>query len=278
MKKTTREFFGYAPLVYLKHVNVFALFTCTNAEIVSNCFNIELGAYGLKTYISPDKTAVFIDDEGMCKVLDFFQNKGYQAVITLEHTERIETVIEFANRNKVDLVWSQVGLKKKYYLFKQYGFNGIHLYNLININTVNAAAATLLPIRAAGLTIGGVVALSWSGIIFFSTLENYVPNNMTTLKLVVGGLKFATALPIRCVEWTSNQMIGFVEKVTIGYQLSTNITDAYRLSIGPKLKNIAKFRKPLLGWVINQFVQLIYNPKFNLFILVFSISRICSNL
>jgi len=226
--------------------------TCTKAEMISHCLNIELGAYGLETYISPDKTAVFIGDEGMCKVLDFFKNKGYQPILTPEHTERIGTVIDFANKNKVDLVWSQVGLRKKYYFFKQYGFNGINLYNLININTINAAAAALSPTGAAGLTMGGVVALSWSGSIFFSTLENYIPNSMPRIKLVVSGLKFGTALPIRCVEWTSNQIIGVAENVTMGYQLPINITDAYKLSVGPKLKNIAKVKKPVLDWLINQ--------------------------
>ncbi len=98
-------------------------------------------------------------------------------------------------------------------------------------------AAALSPTGAAALTMGGVVALSCSGSIFFSTFENYIPNNMTNLKLVVNGLKFRTALPIRCVEWTSNQIIGFAENVTMGYQLPINITDAYKLSIGPKLKN-----------------------------------------
>lgn len=62
--------------------------------MISHCLNKELVAYGLKTRISPYKTAVFIDDEGMCKVLDFFKGKGYHPVLTLEHTERIGTVID----------------------------------------------------------------------------------------------------------------------------------------------------------------------------------------
>jgi len=103
----------------------------------------------------------------MSKVLDFFKNKGYQPVITTEHTERIGSVIEFANKNQVELVWAQVGFRKKYYFFKQYGFNGVNLYNLININTINAAAIAILSTGAATLTMEGVVALSWSGSIFF---------------------------------------------------------------------------------------------------------------
>ena len=54
----------------------------TKAEKISHCLNKELGAYGFKSYVSPHKTAVFINDKGMCKVMDFFENKGYQPVLT----------------------------------------------------------------------------------------------------------------------------------------------------------------------------------------------------
>ena len=50
---------------------------CSKAEMISHCFNKELAAYGIKSYPSPDKTQIFINDEEMCKVLDFFKNKGY---------------------------------------------------------------------------------------------------------------------------------------------------------------------------------------------------------
>jgi len=126
--------------------------SCTKAEMISHCLNTELGAYEFKSYISPDKTAVFIDDEGMSKVMDFFKGKGYQPVLTDEHTRRVSTVVDFANETKVDLLWAQTGLKKRYYYLKQYGFNGLNLYNALNINTLNNAAAVLSPIRAAGIT------------------------------------------------------------------------------------------------------------------------------
>jgi len=230
--------------------------SCTKAEIVSHCLNTELGAYGLKTHVSLDKTSVFINDEGMCKVLDFFNGKGYQPILTPEHTERVGTVINFANKNKVDLLWAQNGLKKNYYYFKQYGFNGINLYNVLNINTVNAGAAALSTTGAAAVTMAGVVALSWSGSLFFSTLENYIPNSMPKTKMVVTGVKYGVALPIRCVEWTSNQIFGFVENVIVGHQLPTNTTEVYKLNVGPKLENITKVKKPLLKWLIGQLQKL----------------------
>jgi len=226
--------------------------SCTKAEMISHCLNIELGAYGFKSYVSPDKTAIFINDEGMCKVMDFFDGKGYQPVLTEQHTKRVGKVVDFANNSKVDLVWAQAGLRKKYYYFKQYGFNGVNLYNALNINTMNSAAAALSPVGAAGITMAGVVSLSWTGSLFFSTLENYIPNTMPRTKLAVTGMKYGLALPVRCVEWTSNQIFGFAENLIIGRQLPTNVTEVYKLNIGPEIKNITKVKKPALSCLINQ--------------------------
>ena len=152
----------------------------------------------------------------------------------------------------MDLLWAQTGLKKRYYYLKQYGFNGLILYNVLNINTVNSAAAALSPIGAAGITMAGVVAISWTGSLFFSTLENYIPNTMPRAKLAITGMKYGIALPIRCVEWTSNQIFGFAENMVIGRQLPTNVTEVYKLNIGPELKNITEVKKPVLSWLINQ--------------------------
>ncbi len=38
------------------------LLSLTKAEQISGCLNRELGAYGVKTYVTPDKTSIFIDD------------------------------------------------------------------------------------------------------------------------------------------------------------------------------------------------------------------------
>ena len=54
----------------------------TSADYISYCFNNELAAYGLKTYVSPDKYYVYIDNEGMSKVLSFFNGKEAQPVFT----------------------------------------------------------------------------------------------------------------------------------------------------------------------------------------------------
>ena len=38
----------------------------TKAERISYCFNKELAAYGINTHVSPDKTSVYLDNQGMC--------------------------------------------------------------------------------------------------------------------------------------------------------------------------------------------------------------------
>ena len=84
----------------------------TKAQHISNCLNQELGAYGIKTLVSPDKNTVFIDNNGMSQVLNFFEGKSAQPVITTQQVERVQNILESANENKIDLVWLQTGLKK----------------------------------------------------------------------------------------------------------------------------------------------------------------------
>jgi hypothetical protein len=83
--------------------------------------------------------------------MNFFDSKGYQPVLTDQHIKRIRTVIDFADKGNVDRLWAQSGISKKYYYFKQYGFNGVNLYNVLNRNTMNSAAAAILPVGAAGV-------------------------------------------------------------------------------------------------------------------------------
>lgn len=61
-----------------------------------------------------------------------------------------------------------------------------------------------------------------------------------------------TGLPIRCVEWTSNQMFGFVETIVVGNSLPTNITEVYKLNVGPKLKDLKNLKKPVLSWLVEK--------------------------
>ena len=139
----------------------------------------------------------------------------------------------------------QTGFKKKYYLFKQYGFNGVNLYSLLNINTINSAGATLSTTGAIGLTLPTLVALSWSGSLFLSTLENIIPDNMNKTKAVISGSKTIINLPIRVVELTSNSIIGFVENRTIGAQLPINVTQDFRLALGPRIRDLSNLKKPI---------------------------------
>jgi hypothetical protein len=102
-----------------------------------------------------------------------------------------------SNDNNISILGTQSGLRKNYYYFKQYEFNGSNAYNILNINNVNTATAALSTNRAARITMAGVIALSWSGSLLFSTLENYIPNNMVKTKTNVSGAPFVLALPVR---------------------------------------------------------------------------------
>ena len=226
-------------------IDMSLLESIVKAEHVSECLNRELSAYGLNTFVSPDKTSVVIDDQGMTQVINYFEGTGYQPVVTEEHVERVKNIIQSADKEKIPLLWSQAGFKKRYYNFKQIGFNGANLLNVLNINTLNAAAATLSPTGAVTLSLSGVVALSWTGSMFFSTLENYIPNDFVKTKAIIKGSKFAIAIPIRLVEHTTNTIFGAAENCTIGVQLPINVTDKFNVADGPRIKDIKKLRKPV---------------------------------
>lgn len=123
-----------------------------------------------------------------------------------------------------------------------------HKQALQKNTTVNLAAATLSPTGSCS------AQLVWQHIFFNirKTLENYIPNTMPKTKMVIAGIKFGVALPVRCVEWTSNQIFGFAEKLIVGRKLPTNVTEVQKLNIGPKLKDVAEVKKPIMLWLIEK--------------------------
>ncbi|MGL4758949.1 MAG: hypothetical protein ACRCXZ_06420 [Patescibacteria group bacterium] len=226
--------------------------TSTKAEMISHCLNTELGAYGFKSYPSPDKTMVLVNDETMCHIADFFHGKGFIPVLTKEQVDRVKTIHKVSNDNNITIYWDQTGFRRTYYYLKQYGFNGINLYNVINMNTANGAIAALSPTGAAGLTMAGILALSWSGSLFFSTVENYIPTSMPKAKTVVGGLKFVVALPVRWTEWTANKVFSIPEMFLLGTPLPTNITQVYRLHVGPKIEDLGSIKNSVIKWLLKR--------------------------
>jgi len=215
------------------------------AEYISGCLNQELSAYGLTTYVSPDKSSVIINDEGMNTVLNYFEGTGFQPIITQEHVERIKNVLKIADKAKVPLIWSVEGFKRRYFQFKQMGFNGVNLYNVLNINTLNTAAAATSANGAVGLTI----AVSWTGRLFLSTVENYIPNDFVKTKAVVKGSKFLIGLPLMMAEHTTNVIIGRIEMLLSGNELPINVTKHFNITEGPRLKDINKLKKPIIKFL-----------------------------
>lgn len=221
----------------------------TSADHLSFYFNTELGAYGLKTHVSPDKRFIYIDEEGMSKVLSFFKGKEAQPMFTAQQVERVQDIVETANQKNISLIWLQQGWSKRYYLFKQYGFHGANIFSILNINNINTAAAINSSTGAATMTIGGALAISYSGSLFFSTIENYIPNTFTKTKAVVGAAKVVVSFPLQIAEFTGNAIFGVGEACFTGHKLPTNVTSTFQLDQGPKLKNLAKLKKPVTEYV-----------------------------
>lgn len=188
-------------------------------------------------------------------MLNFFEKKAAQPVLTEEQFVRVKGALQVAKEKKVDLLWLQTGFRNKYYLFKQYGFNGINMYTLLNLNTANSAGAAISATGAVAFSVPIMIGLSWCGGLFLSTLENVIPDNMVKTKAVVQGSKFVIGIPIRIVETTTNGILGFAERRIIGDQLPINVTADFRLTQGPKIEDLPKLRKSLknfLTWLINK--------------------------
>jgi hypothetical protein len=218
----------------------------TKAEQIIACLNHELAAYGFKSYASPDRSAILVDDDTMSKVFTFFNNEIAQPPLTNEHVGRIKSLIQMAKQNQVSVLWNQAGLRKSYYMVKQYGFNGINLLNMLRLNTQNAALARTSLTGAAPFTMAGAVALSWSASIVFATVENYIPNDYRKIKAMVAGAKWVSAVPIRFVEWTTNKIFGCFETIITDTPLPINMTETYGLQIGPKVEDLPELRKAVV--------------------------------
>jgi hypothetical protein len=151
--------------------------------------------------------------------------------------------------NKTNIFWQQIALKRKYYYSKQYGFYSWNLFNLLNFNS---AVAVFSITGAATINMTGIVAISWSDSLFLSSLENYIPSSIPRVKLFVVTPKFVRAAPIRCVEWSGNQILGGVEYLFLGHSLPTNVTEVVKLNEGPKLKDLKELKNPLLTWMVDK--------------------------
>ena len=58
---------------------------------------------------------------------------------------------------------------------KQYGFNLISLQHVLQTKNAAATAAALSPAGSVTLTIPSVITISYAGSLFFSLVENFVP-------------------------------------------------------------------------------------------------------
>jgi len=85
-------------------VDISLLEPISKAQHVSECLNREFSAYGLNTYVSPDKTSVLIDDQRMSTVINYFEGTGFQPIVTEEHVERVKDIVQKAYKENIPLL------------------------------------------------------------------------------------------------------------------------------------------------------------------------------
>jgi hypothetical protein len=155
-------------------------------------------------------------------------------------------------------------LTKYYFYLKQYGFGAWNLHNILKINTINSAIVRTSLNGAAPLTISGTIALSFCSGIFLATVENYIPNEFILLKSSVRAAKFVTSVPIVIFEWTTNLFGNFIEDQILrrlhilDSPLPINVTNHFKLDVGPKVEDIPKIKK-----AIGQIVKTVANFRNN---------------
>ena len=95
------------------------------------------------------------------------------------------------------------------------------------------------------MSAAGAMALSYSGSLFLSTLDNYIPNSWVRTKTSVGLAKVVVSFPLHITEKTTNVIFGSVEKLIIGTKLPTNVTAAFAVDKGPRLSSFGEIKKTL---------------------------------
>jgi hypothetical protein len=120
------------------------------------------------------------------------------------------------------------------------------LFNLLNLNTINKAAASFSITGAATISMTGIVGFSWSESLFLSSLEYSIPDSMPRVKIAVVTTKFVISAPIRCLEWSGNKIISGVEYLFLEHSLPTNATEGFKLNEGPKLKDLKELKEPII--------------------------------
>lgn len=225
----------------------------TKAEIISSCLNNELAAYGFNSYPSPDRSIILVDNDTVSRILTFFKKETATPYITDKQVERVKALQQMAKNNNVAIVWPQLSWRKSYYYLKQYTFSGLNLYNVLKVNTANAALASTSLTGAAPLTMAGTIALSWSASLLLATVENYIPNDMRKFKAIVSTTKFVSAVPLRIVEWTANLIMTPGEKIAFGSDLPINMTSTHKFNLGPKLEDLAEMKRAVSNWTIQFF-------------------------
>jgi len=112
----------------------------------------------------------------------------------------------------------------------------INLQHLLQTRNVAATAASLSPVNAATITIPSLIAISDTGRLFLSLVENFVPQG--PVKTTSNGVKVVIILPIGIPEIVTNAIFGNIEKLVLKQALPINVTTVYGLTNGPEINNM----------------------------------------
>lgn len=223
---------------------------CTTPDNIRQCLNCELAPFGIETKLSPDGSMLYIDGESKSRIVRFLNGNEPISALEPARMERLQDIAEVMHDKKILLIWELTDIKKAYYLAKQHTFNGLNLYHALNIKNGAAAAAALSATGAATLTLSSSIAISFTGALFLSIVESYLPAG--NIKTVVKGVKVIIGFPVGIAELMVNGIVGTFETLIIKEPLPINVTDVYGFTDGPRIEKIKgignKIHDFLLSW------------------------------
>jgi hypothetical protein len=221
---------------------------CTNPENIQQCLNRELAPFGIETKLSPDGSTLYVDSESKSRIVQFLSGNERIPVLEPGRVERLQEIAEVIQEKKILMIWKLNSVKRCYYLAKQHTFNGINFYHALNIKNTAASAAALSTTGAATLTLSSTIAISFTGAMFLSLVESYLPAG--NIKTVVKGAKVIIAIPIGITEVVTNGIIGTLEKLVMHEPLPINVTDVYGFSDGPKIEDVKGIRDKVTDFLL----------------------------
>jgi hypothetical protein len=226
-----------------------------SAKDLSLYLNDNLAKVGIKTSTTLKDCVVTVDQETMRKIVQVANEGISNNFFGPQEAENLIKLIETAEKKNIPIILRLTGTPLKYWNTKQYGFHGVTFLHALRLRTEASALAAVAGNGAAALTIGSGVAISFTGVMFLSLLESYVP--VGPVKEIVKGSKLVVGIPIVFVEYTANIITGVFEKALFNQTFPTNITSTFGILDGPELSKLNGFKglKKVLATALTEFAK-----------------------